>query len=331
MPKISNVFSNQVRRGGAGSRTQESLEQTAARARAAADKANGIHVVPRAIRHNRDPMIITTAAWERYRMIRFFVNPSDMRWQLPRRGTVIKTLGGTVRNTWRNRYRRTYYDEGTVGITFQAGNIMPSAGYDPSELRTVADVAAAVGEPRVPPGLIDFYSFMELIDQPMLLGAAPNFHRIYHHSRVFPNLMMEGFFTEDSFSFNEVVTDGNTIQWEATFQIYRTVPPLNSFMKLHDSYTDFIASGNYGEQLGQKNVTGYLYAEGVDDYGKVPPANQPKSKISSATQSPFDGSISGLTNITSSKQDRQNISDSANRFREKLGSDFIGAFFDSSS
>jgi hypothetical protein len=276
-------------------------------------------------------MIITTRAWEKSIRINLFVNPSDMRWNLPRRGTVVKTQGGTVRNTWRNRYRGTYYDEGTVGITFQTGNIMPSAAYDSSELRTVADIAAAIGEPRVPPGLVDFYLFMSLIDQPMLLGPAPNFHRIYHRSRVFPDLMLEGFFTEDSFSFNEVVTDGNTLQWEATFQIYRTIPPLNSFSKLYNRYTDFIADNNYGEQLGQRNVNAYLFAEGIDDHGKVPPANQPKSKISSTTQSPFAGSVSGLTSITASSADRQNISDSANRFRKKLGSEFIGAFFDPSS
>lgn len=330
MPQVSNIFSNQIHRGPSWVRSQESLDQIAARTRAAINKANGMHLQPRAIRHSRDAMVVTTVNWERSQtMIPLFVNPSDMRWSLPRRGTVVKTQGGTVRNVWRNRYRGTYFDEGTVGITFQTGNIMPSAAYDPSELRTVADIAAAVGEPRVPPGLSDFYMFMSLLDQPMLLNARPNYHRIYHHSRVFPNIMLEGFFTDDSFSFAEAVTDGNKLQWEATFQIYRTVPRFQSWEALSMAYTNFITR-HYDEQLGQKNVTAYLYAEGVDDHGKVPPAGKPKNKISSSTQSPFDGSVSGLTNIAAASNKRDNISDAADKFRKNLGSDFVGTFFDPS-
>lgn len=304
----------------------------AARARTAIDKVNATQRHARAIRHSREPMIITTNHWEKQKkLIRLFVNPSDMRWNLPRRGTVIKTQGGTVRNTWRNRYRRTYYDEGTVGITFQTGNIMPSAAYDSSELRNISDIAAAIDDPRVPPGLANFYRFMALIDQPMLLGASPNYHRIYHHSRVFPMITLEGFFTEDSFSFNEVVQTGNTLQWEATFQIYRAVPKLGHEMRNTLNYRSFIAEGNYGEQLGQRNVDAYTFAEGIDDHGKIPPASQPKAKITSDTQSPLSGSISGLTNITTTTADRKKISDSATRFRKEMGPEFIGAFFDPSS
>jgi len=300
LPEVKNVYTNKVNRGSPYQRTQTSLEQLIAKAHAALEK-NKLDVLgkPRLIRHARDSMVVTTTAWNRYSPengIFLYANPSDMRWSMPRRGTNIKTAAGTVRNVWRNRYRGTYYDEGTVGITFQSGNIMPAMGYqDNIELSTADRVAQAVAAPRVPPGLLNFYKFIELLDQPMLLGPAGNRHVLIHHSRVFPNLYMEGYFLEDSFNFSEVSTDGNRLQWEATFQIYRTEPPLygsRAANGLIQTYQGWISNSAQDEQIGWENLTQYLYVDGVSDLPGTFPAGNPKQGPTSAKQPTTVASLS---------------------------------------
>lgn len=278
MAEVKNVFSNKVERGSAWERSQQSLDQLAARARAQLNRGQFSLVRPRLIRHSRDPMWVTTTAWNRNGDgIALYANPTDMSWALPRRGTVVKTTAGAVRNVWRNRYRGTYYNEGTVTIKFQTGNIMPFMGY-PSELdlMTSDQVSYAVGDPRVPEGLDNFYRFMSLLDQPMLLGAAENRHIIVHHSRVFPDLYMEGYFTEDSFDFSEASTDGNRLEWSATFQIYRTSPKLFKYHDLVSKYERWVGAHAQDEQIGSRNLDKYLYPGGLSDVPGTPPAGDPK-------------------------------------------------------
>lgn len=256
MPKVSNVFSGSLDGMGSpyASRSQETLEQMINRIGSGRDNLpGGINIVARPLMHYRDSMTVTCKHWEHQgRSIRLFVNPSNMQWNLPRRGTVVKTAAGAVRNVWRNRYKGTYYDEGTVAITFQTGNIMPSTAYDNSELRSPEDAQRAIATPRTPPGLHNFYDFLELLDEPMLLGASENQHMIIHTSRVFPRMMMYGFFTEDSMSFTEAATDGNRLEWQATFQIYRTVPRFQRRSDLVASYNEMVYRD---EQIGNDTVS----------------------------------------------------------------------------
>ncbi len=257
MSEVKNIFSNAVSRVPGQDRYQQTLDQMAARVRASAAAAAEDQRIDRLTRHPRDAVEVTTTAWQYNGKpgIYLYANPSDMQWSLPRRGTVVKTTAGAVRNTWRNRYRKTYYDEGTVGITFQTGNIMPSMGY-PSEveLGSTDNVEIAKVNPKVPPGLMNFYRFMELLDQPSLLGSFENRHVLVHHSRVFPNLCLEGYFLEDGFSFSESAQDGNRLQWSATFQIYRSTPPLNNAYGLAAAYQAWIESSAQAEQLGFENL-----------------------------------------------------------------------------
>lgn len=302
MTAVKNVFSNRLDRGAAVQRSQQSLEQLAARARRGIDPPK----YDRYMRHARDAMVLTTRAWMRHgRSIKLFCNPSDMRWSMPRRGTVVKTTGGAVRNVWRNRYRGTYYDEGTVGITFQTGNIMPSAGWqNDSDLRGEA-LSYAIASPRIPPGLMDFYDFIELLDQPMMLGSWENRHVIIHHSRVFPRLYMEGYFTEDNFSFSEIATDGNRLQWEATFQIYRTSPKMWNRPALERAYESFVNS-NQAEAYGWGAIERYNYAEGLGDVPNTFPSGDPLRGTT--------GSKKITTVASSSKQDKQ-VNDAVNKIR----------------
>ena len=301
MPKVSNVVSGRIDRGSVWTRKQPNLSQLLQKVhRQLGDYAVGNR--PRLSQHPRDPMIVTCASWMRSgRFIPLYCNPSDMQWNLPRRGTVVKTAAGAVRNTWRNRYKGTYYDEGTVNITFQAGNIMPSMGYpEDAELRSYDNIASAIASPRVPPGLMDFYDFLELLNVGALMGSAANYHIIRHHSRVFPDLMMYGFFTEDSMSFSELATDGNTLQWSATFQIYRMVPNFSSASQMENVYTNWITSSAQDEAYGQDNVTRYLYGEGLGDVPGTMPSGQPKTGPNAA---------GAVKTVASSPQKTNNISD----------------------
>jgi hypothetical protein len=181
------------------------------------------------------PVILTTTAWyAQDKYIALWINPLSSSWSLPRRETSTKTAAGVVRNAWRNRYRNTYYDEFTVAFTFQTGNVMPSAGVPDRVLDNPMGRSSTAQEPAVPPGLIDFYRFLEMVDQPMLIGRSENRHHIYYRSRVFPSMHLEGYFVgETPVTFSENAEgNANMLQWSATFQVYSSNPPINNSQQL---------------------------------------------------------------------------------------------------
>jgi hypothetical protein len=207
-------------------------------------------------RHYRNPMVVTCNLWEYQKKegIVFYVNPSDVRWNIPFRGSVTKTAAGTIQNVWPNRYRNgSIFDDFTIDLSFQAGNIMPFMAYPGQEFSTADDVDKAVNSPGVPPGLENFYRFLSLLDAPRLIGAGENRHIIVHHSRLFPTLTLEGFFKVDQpLGFQESVNSGNTHRWEATFQVYRTVPRISSYSQLVNMYHTYIRQEGLAEALPQK-------------------------------------------------------------------------------
>jgi len=263
MPEIKNVFSNQVQRGSPWERSQQSLDQMILRTRQQLGRDWYKTLNRRPIRHARDAMTLSSTWWRsRGKAIDLWVNPSDMRWQLPQRSTVVKTLAGTVQNYWGNRFRKTsgpgqYYDEGTVNIVFQCGSILPSVAFDNSELLTTDQIAQAIASPRVPPGLLNFYRFLELYDQAALIGAGTNYHIIQHGSRVFPDITMYGRFAPGGINFSEMATDGNTLQFEATFNLYWSTPRWSSASQLESTYIRFIKESGAAEQLGEDNLRRY--------------------------------------------------------------------------
>jgi len=199
--------------------------------------------IDRVARHPRKPIILSTTHWlARGKYIPLWINPLQTQWNLKRRETVTKTAAGAVRNTWRNRFRNTYYDEFEVSFTFQAGNIMPSAGIPSSYYSNLDDLTAAIQIARPPVGLMDFYSFMSMLDQPMLLGQSENRHIIIYRSRLFPRLRMSGYWLGTTpVSFTDDGNKGNTATWSATFQCYNTSPPLWSWRgeQLSSAYSEF--------------------------------------------------------------------------------------------
>jgi hypothetical protein len=244
----------------------------------------------RNISHNRVPMILTTSYWQALRPKReiiLYINPSSVQWSLPRRESVSKTAAGAIRNVWPNRYRGTIYDEGSLSFTLQTGNLMPGAGIDPSIFgaRTVDDeryaptyggdidnnnaptfkrkanqrrqmdnvrATALAAAPPVPPGLRNLYDFLEMLNQPMIFGGGENRHIIIYHSRIFPTIRLEGYFTGDAISFPDDASSGNKTQWTATFQIYKSYPRWWDATSLSSSYSSALVNmGALSEIFGE--------------------------------------------------------------------------------
>lgn len=222
-------------------------------------------------KHSRSAWIVSCRSWlGQGDYIPLFVNPSDVQWSIPRRGTVQKTAAGAVRNTWRNRFRRTYFDEFTLNITFQSGNIMPSMAYVDRDMTNYNDLESAYARPNVPPGLGNFYRFLELLDVQKLAGAFENYQVIIMHTRVFPALRLEGWFTEEPITFAESATNANQINWTATFQVYRTFPRISSSALMTQTYREFIQSVAFKEavpygKLAALRQAGNIFSAGLGD------------------------------------------------------------------
>lgn len=201
-------------------------------------------------RYNGTPMIITTenlAAQDRYLV--FWSGPSNTQWSFPMRAAQQQTRSGTVLHTWRNSSRQTFFDEPTVTFTFQAGNIMPVR---------VAQGTPAEGGSKViseaislPPGLLDFYDFFEILNQPKILSdGRPNFVFIAYHSLVYPEIFMRGFFNPEGLQFTEDSQNPANLSWSAGFKIRSTEPPFwNSHQLIASWRSAFVAQPTEDESF----------------------------------------------------------------------------------
>jgi hypothetical protein len=201
---------------------------------------------PRAFYHPRTPDVITTRAWlNEGEYIRCFCNPSTTNWSLPRRESFQKTAAGVVRHTWRNRHRGTYLDAFPVTFNFQSGNIMPSAPYDPAMV-DASQLSAGVVDPSLPAGLDNFYKFLSLTDQGALGGSQANYHILVYHSRIFPELWLEGWFQMEGPQWTD---EGNRVNWTATMLVLRTVPQITNYNLMRGMYKDWARREALSEML----------------------------------------------------------------------------------
>jgi hypothetical protein len=260
----------------------------------------------RDFRQARTPWTISCESWLRSGdAINLWTNPVAVQWSLPRRGTSVKTAGGTIRSIWRNQHRRTYYDEGEIIITFQAGNIMPVTGYlgsgfDFNNVKSVED-ALAVG--AIPPGLDNFYQFLALMDEPATLGASENHHVIVYRSRIFPKMLLKGFFKDDvPIAWGDRADDtGNTVEWTATFVIYESFPRFGSYSQLRDTYMSWISAEGATEALPMGGVTpadfsAYTAQKALseaDPVGPPPGQGQLQTGGGKTTTQPYPGEPTG--------------------------------------
>jgi len=233
----------------------------------------------------RFPMAVTTSFWMRSnKFISLYINPKNITWSIGKRETTTKTAAGAIRNTWRNRYRGTYYDEPVLNITFQTGNIMPGAGISDQmfggrvstsssgiypnlyteNVRRDADVdavAAILTNPPIPPGLQNFYDFLELVDQPSLdVDNYENRHILFYRTRVFPRMRIEGYFTNEPITFTESA-DGNAnrLEWTASFLVYKTSPRFWKANELRNVFMDDARLNRLNEVIPNGfNVTDFM-------------------------------------------------------------------------
>lgn len=199
----------------------------------------------------RTPFVLTCQKWiEQQRYIVAAVNPSEIGWRLPQRAAQQKTRIGEITHYWRDRFRGTFFDEPQLSITFQSGNIMPmrTKPLVPANAtrQTIQAINPETGEiefitvsgrqpdpsertPQMPPGLDNFYEFLELIDEQKILdNGETNLVYIMYNSRIFPNITLAGLFTPEGASWSDSANDPNQVNsWTATFTVYDSFPRLN--------------------------------------------------------------------------------------------------------
>lgn len=245
MPRVSNVTTSTGWYGNSGDyrsakrgrpiSLKDFMERTT--------KPPNANFYPRHTRHPRSAWVLSTKSWLwAGKSIVLYVNPKDVSWTFPRRETVEKTLAGTVRNAWRNSFRSNrYFDEPTLSVTFQSGSIIPSMGYT----KTLQNDPFAINGPDqgdlgIPPGLLNWYDFLEMCNQSALSGPWENYHIIGYRSRAYPQILIQGYWDPEGLTMPETSDDGNQISWQARFIVYKTQPNIFQSSAMFGAYHDWV-------------------------------------------------------------------------------------------
>jgi hypothetical protein len=154
----------------------------------------------------------------------FKVNPNQLHITQALRGAEAKTRVGTVYYVWQDPLKRSFFDEPTVGITFNSGNLFPWSWLNAVPFGTALPSLAD----KVPPGIETFYRFMALLNEgKMMPGGRPNFVYITVNTRKFPQLTLAGWFTPEGVSsVTDSADDPNHLTWTANFHCRATYPRL---------------------------------------------------------------------------------------------------------
>lgn len=178
----------------------------------------------------------------------WYANPKSVDWTINQRGMEAKTKSGTVLHIWRDRLRKTDYDDPKITMTFQSGSILPgfSNGLNPSTMAGRPDLSLS-------PGLNNFYQFLQLVDASKIKNGQANLIHILYRSRIFPSMVMAGFFDPQSVVKFTDSTD-NPFQinsWSATFTIYKTIPRYNNWAELSQQFQAEFGGDPYNTQIIQ--------------------------------------------------------------------------------
>lgn len=177
----------------------------------------------------RIPWLMSTTEWlENGQGIIWYCNPSDISWNINLRQSTSKNAFSTVTHIWPNSNRGTHFDEFSLSLTLQTGNLMPyKRGADASDNSTI--------EASVSPGLVNFYDFLKLVDAPKLTssrsvgGAGRSNHVIIrYNSNIFPKLTLIGQFDSEGIKFSDTSSDPNQVtSWTATFLVLDSNPRIS--------------------------------------------------------------------------------------------------------
>lgn len=193
----------------------------------------------RILEEGRIPFILTCQSWQaRGRYIYFWANPSQIEFSFKLRGTTQEVKGGTISYQWRTnsseRGGLDFYSEPRLSLTFQTGNCMPVRTNSAGELI------------RIPPGLLDFYEFLELMNEPMALDdGSMNYRILFYNSAIFPNMILTGWMPPDEgFSIQETSESPNGTSWTSTFIVRKTSPDFKSAAALAYAFKAFSLGAN---------------------------------------------------------------------------------------
>jgi len=195
-------------------------------------------------KEHRHPQSSNTWRWAMARdnsneFIQFWVNPSEVQWDVGIRSATQKTSRGAVHfETQRiGKERISRLELPTIRITFQSGLILHE-GYKN------LDRPANEAQP-IPHGLANFFDFLNLLDQPnTTLDGKPNFINIFYVSPMFSRgsysvnksrkigIWLQGFFTEEGVTWADRADNPNMINsWSASFMVFKSNPDLNTLRK----------------------------------------------------------------------------------------------------
>ena len=157
----------------------------------------------------------------------FRVNPNQLHITQALRGAEAKTRIGTVYYVWQDPLKRSFFDEPTVGITFDSGNLLPWTWLNSESGMASGTYELPLTIP-VPPGMETFYRFMALLNESkMMPDGRPNFVYVTINTRKFPQLTLAGWFTPEGIgSITDSADDPNHLTWTANFHCRATYPRL---------------------------------------------------------------------------------------------------------
>jgi hypothetical protein len=171
--------------------------------------------------------------------IEFWINPSECSWRIPLRTTIEAIQGGAVHHEWdaigvgiQNQQK---FDQPVINFTFQAGNVAPWSWLDVEQ--------ETFSRTKIPKGLGNFYDFLGLLNEPNITTTGePNYITIQYKSIMMPNIILQGFFTQEGVQWTDSADNPNGISnWGASFVVFNSVPSMFDSGMLRDVYNQIFS------------------------------------------------------------------------------------------
>lgn len=156
-------------------------------------------------------------------IIDFYPNPNTYNASFPFRAQESNIQGGKSFSFWRNPISGDYFDAWRFTFTVQSGNLMPG---------NVADPATTL-----PYGTRVHYDIHDLLNEERILeDGQTNFGYLHISTYLYPDLLMEGMWAPDEFSFSETAENPFNLEYSLTLIVLRTVPDIFNFNEMTAQY-----------------------------------------------------------------------------------------------
>ena len=172
----------------------------------------------------RFPFVLTSDLWiKQGKYLQLHAGPKMAGWSLPIRAGEDEIKSGHARFASPRRsgknHAATWLGEPKVSFQFQSGNILP--------------IPTSFGTLRAPHGLVDFYHFLDLMNQPPILPegekeGAHNYVWVFYTSLIFPNLLLKGYLDPAGTSWSDEAEGGAEVNWDGTLTVHESSPNIFS-------------------------------------------------------------------------------------------------------